>query len=198
MLFSEARVVDGTLYLMYYPLQSSDQQLASLSQGVLHPVRLARDYYAMEFRNDNRLVLAKDSGGVQDWYELRNGVAVAAQEPASPVYGLPHHVLMDGDSCADGLNETQSALDDVRNHERVSILSDAAMLRATGGLLRKAVGVYCDHFNGKNYVTMDRPGLIFRIDGSSVTLVSEGWIEAASDRHLLMETQTKLVDVDAR
>ncbi|HYK53118.1 MAG TPA: hypothetical protein VEV38_06280, partial [Candidatus Eremiobacteraceae bacterium] len=97
MLFSEARVVDGTLYLMYYPLQSSDQQLASLSQGVLHPVRLARDYYAMEFRNDNRLVLAKDSGGVQDWYELRNGVAVAAQEPASPVYGLPHHVLMDGD-----------------------------------------------------------------------------------------------------
>jgi hypothetical protein len=197
-LFSEARIVDGTLYVMYYPLESSQQKISALSQGVLHPVSLAREYWAMSFRNDNRVILATASGGVRDWYELLNGVALPVREPASPVYGIPHHVLIDGDSCADGLNDSPSAIDDIRNHERVSILSDAAMLRATGGLLRKGIGVYCDHFHGNNYVTMDRPGLIFRIDGSSVTLISQGWIEAAGDRHMLLETQTRLVDVDAR
>lgn len=197
-LFSEARIVDGMLFVMYYPLQSDQQQLAILSRGVFHPVSLGGQFVALQFRNDNRVIMAKGLYNTYAWFELRGGRALPVRAPASPVYGIPHHVLMDGDSCAEGLSGSDSALDDIRNQKRVSILSTAAMLRATHSLLSRAVGVYCDHFHGKNYATMDRPGLIFRLDGSSVTLISEGWIEAAGDRHLLMETQTKLIDVDVK
>ena len=197
-LFSEARIVDGMLFVMYYPLQSDEQQIAILSGGVFHPVSLGRQFVALEFRNDNRMILAKGSDNAYAWFQLRGGSAFPIQAPASPVYGIPHHVLLDGDSCADGLPGGTSAIDDIRDHKRVSALSTAAMLRATHRVLSRAIGVYCDHFHGKNYATMDAPGLIFRIDGQDATLVTAGWIEAAGDRHLLLETQTNLIDVDAR
>jgi hypothetical protein len=187
-LFSEARVVDETLYVTYYTLQSDRQQIASVSRGMLHPVLLPQDYWSLSFENDNRVISSWGSGLPRHWYELRGGRAVAIPSPASPVYGIPHHVLADGDSCADGMAGTGSALDDILEHHRVSILTDAAMLHATNGALAKAVGVYCDHFHGKNYATMDAPGIIFRLDGQNASLVSTGWIEAASDRHVLIES----------
>jgi hypothetical protein len=102
-LFSEARVVDETLYVTYYTQQSAQQQIASVSRGVLHPVLLSPDYWTVSFENDNRLIAAKGSGDVRVWYLLRGGRAIAVPRPASPVYGIPHHVLADGDSCADGM-----------------------------------------------------------------------------------------------
>ena len=195
-LFSEARVVDETLYVMYYPKESDRQQIATVSRGVLHPVVFPRDYYALTFENDNRLIAAGMATEVKDWYLLRGGRAIAVQRPASQYYGIPHHVLADGDTCADGMTGTGSALDDIVAHRRVSILTDAAMSHATNGTLAKAVGVYCDHFHGKNYATMDAPGVIFRLDGQSATLISTGWIEAASDRHLLIESNEKFIEVE--
>lgn len=195
-LFREARVVDETLYVTYYTQQSDNQQIASLSRGVLHPVWLSHEYWALSFENDNRLISAVGQGNVRDWYLLRGGRAIAVPRPASPVYGIPHHVLADGDSCADGLAGSGSALDDIRAHRRVSILTDAAMSYATNGALARAVGVYCDHFHGKNYATMDDPGVIFRLDGQDASLVSTGWIEAASDRHLLIESQGMFIEAD--
>ena len=195
-LFSEARVVDETLYVMYYPKDSSNQQIASVSRGILHPVVLAHQYFAMSFKNDNRLIYALGEGDAKDWYMLRDGRALPVARPASPVYGIPHHVLADGDSCADGLSGSDSALDDIQSHRRVSILSDAAMSRATNGALSKAVGVYCDHFHGKNYATMDTPGVIFRLDGDNASLISTGWIEASSERHLLIETDDAFVEAE--
>jgi hypothetical protein len=195
-LFSEARVVDETLYVMYYPQGSQNQQIASLARGVLHPVVLAHEYWAMSFENDNRLISAVGPGGVRDWYELRGARAIAIARPASQYYGVPHHVLADGDSCADGMSGTGSALDDILAHHRVSILTDAAMSHATNGALARAIGVYCDHFHGKNYATMDSPGVIFRLDGQHVSLVSTGWIEAASDRHLLIESDGMFIEAD--
>jgi hypothetical protein len=195
-LFSEARVVDETLYVMYYPLDSADQRIASVSRGVLHPVVLPHEYWAMTFENDNRVFSALGPHEVRDWYLLRKGRAIAIPRPASPVYGVPHHVLADGDSCADGMAGTGSALDDIREHRRVSILTDAAMSHATNGALAKAVGVYCDHFHGKNYATMDAPGVIFRLDGRDASLVSTGWIEAASERHLLIESKETFIEAE--
>jgi len=197
-LFSEARVVDETLYVTYYTQQSDDQQIASPSRGVLRPVLLSREYPALTFENDNRVISAVGSGGTRDWYLLRGGRAIAIPRPASPVYGVPHHVLADGDACADGLAGSGRALDDVRAHQRVSILSDAAMSHATNGALSKAIGVYCDHFHGKNYTTMDDPGFIFRLDGQGASLVTAGWIEAASDRHLLIEGKGMFIEAEVR
>ena len=150
----------------------------------------------MTFENDNRVISAKGTGDQRDWYLLRGGRAFAIPRPDSPVYGIPHHVLADGDSCADGMAGSGSALDDIREHRRVSILSDAAMARATNGALARAVGVYCDHFHGKNYMTMDTPGLIFRLDGDAASLISTGWIEAASERHLLIESNTSFIEAE--
>jgi hypothetical protein len=195
-LFSEARVVDGTLYVTYYPQQSDRQQIAILSGGVLHPILLAQDYWALSFKNDNRVIAAGDSGKISDWYLLRGDRAIAIPRPASPMYGIPHHVLADGDTCAAGMAGSGSALDDIRMHRRVSILSEAAMSRATDGALSQAVEVSCDHFNGKNYATLDVPGVIFRLDGDNASLVSRGWIEAASDRRMLIESDKVFIDAE--
>jgi hypothetical protein len=195
-LFSEARIVDETLYVTYYTQQSDQQQLASVSRGVLHPVFLSNEHWALSFKNDNRVIAAGNSGKISDWYLIRGGRAIEIPRPASPAYGIPHHVLADGDSCADGMAGSGSALDDIQAHHRVSILTDAAMSRATNGALAKAVEVYCDHFHGKNYATMDVPGLIFRLDGPSASLISTGWIEAASDRHLLIESKDSFIEAE--
>jgi hypothetical protein len=195
-LFSEARVVDETLYVTYYTQQSSQQQIASVSRGVLHPVFLSHEDWALTFENDNRVIAAGDSGDYKDWYLLQHGRAIAIPRPASPVYGIPHHVLADGDSCADGMAGSGSALDDIKAHHRVSILTDAAMSYATNGALARAIGVYCDHFHGKNYATMDAPGVIFRIDKRGASLVSTGWIEASSDRHLLIQSNGKFIEAE--
>jgi hypothetical protein len=195
-LFSEARVVDETLYVTYYTQQSAQQQIASVSHGVLHPVFLPDEHWALSFKNDNRVIAAGNSGTIRDWYLLQGGRAIPIPRPTSPVYGIPHHVLADGNSCADGMAGSGSALDDIRDHRRVSILTDAAMLHATNGALAKAVGVYCDNFHGKNYATMDSPGVIFRLDGPVATLISTGWIEAANDRHLLIESKDTFIEVE--
>lgn len=196
-LFSEARVVDETLYVMYYPVDSSHQQIAILSRGVLHPLALPGDHWALTFENDNRLISSVESDGVRDWYELRGAMAVPIPKPASQYYGVPHHVLADGDSCTDGLAGSGSALDDIVEHRRVSILSDAAMARATHGALAKAVGVNCDHFHGKNYFTMDAPGVIFRLDGHDAALVAQGWIEASSEKRILIESGNRFIEAEA-
>ncbi len=195
-LFSEARVVDETLYVTYYTDQSAEQQIASVTRGVLHPIMLRQGHWALSFENDNRVIAAGNSGVFTDWYLLRGGRAIAIPRPASPVYGIPHHVLADGDSCADGMAGTGSALDDLRLHRRVSILTDAAMSHATNGALAKAVGVYCDHFHGKNYAAMDNPGVIFRLDGQGASIFSTGWIEAASDRHLLIKSDENFIEAE--
>ena len=195
-LFSGARVVDETLYVMYYPRDSDRQQIAILSRGVLHLVRFPREYWALTFENDNQMIAAGEARAVKDWYLLRGDRAIAIPRPAFQYYGVPHHVLADGDSCADGMAGSDSALDDIRAHRRVSILTDAAMLHATHGALAKAVGVYCDHFHGKNYATLDVPGVIFRLDGQDASLVSAGWIEASSDRHLLIETNDIFIEAE--
>lgn len=195
-LFSEARVVDEALYVLYYPLQSDEQQVAVLSRGVLHPIALARPYVAMKFENENRVIAAKALDGTWDWYALRRGRATQISRPVNTYYGLPHHVLSDGDTCADGMAGTGSALDDIRAHHRVSVLSSAAIDRATRGALARIVGAYCDHFDGKNYAAMDNPGIIFRLDGPTATLVAAGWIEAASDRYLLLESSDELIEAE--
>lgn len=195
-LFSEARIVDETLYVTYYPQNSDRQQIAVLSRGVLHPIVLGQDSWALSFRNDNRVIAAGNSGTIIDWYLIRGDRAIAISRPASPMYGIPHHVLADGDTCAAGVAGSGSALDDIRLHRRVSILSEAAMSRATDGALSQAVEVSCDHFNGKNYATMDVPGVIFRLDGDSASLVSRGWIEAASDRHMLIESDKVFIEAE--
>lgn len=195
-LFSEARVVDETLYVTYYTQQSDQQKIAIVSRGVLRPILLSHDYWTLTFENDNRVISAKGSGDDRQWYQLRGGRAVAVPRPDSPAYGIPHHVLVDGDSCADGMAGSGSALDDLRAHHRVSILTDAAMFHATNGALAKAVGVYCDHFHGKNYATMDSPGVIFRLDGQRASLISTGWIEAASDRHILIQSNKNYIEAE--
>jgi len=185
-LLSEARVVDETLYVTYNTEQSPYQEISSLARGVLHPIRLPRGYYALSFRNGNRLISAVRPSGARDWYELKAGEAILTSAPSLPAYGVPPHVLTDGDSCADGLEGSGSALDELRAHRRVSILTSVAMSRATGGTLARAIEVYCDHFHGANYATLDGPGVIMELDGNGATLVGNGWIQAASERYLLI------------
>ncbi len=105
-------------------------------------------------------------------------------------------MLADGDSCADGMAGSGSALDDLRMRRRVSILTDPAMSHATNRAPARAVCVYCDHFHGKNYATIDAPGVIVRLDGQVATLISTGWIEAASDRHLVVNSGTKFIEAE--
>jgi hypothetical protein len=197
-LFSGARVFDGALYVMYYPLRSDHQQIAILSHGVLHPVTIPGDHWAMTFENGNRVISTVGTGDLREWFEIRGGHAIAIARPASPVYGIPNHALADGDSCSDGLAGTGSALDEIRDHRRVSILADAAMSRATDGAIAKATQVYCDHFHGKNYATMENPGIVFRLDGRNATLFSSGWIEAASERQLLILSKDTFIEAEVR
>lgn len=192
-LLGEARVVDATLYVTYNTEQSPYQEIASLARGVLHPIRLPRGYYALFFRNGNRLISAVRPSGAIDWYELRAGEAILTSAPSLPAYGVPPHVLADGDSCADGLVGSGSALDELRAHRRVSILTPVAISRATGGALARAIEVYCDYFHGANYATLDGPGIIMQLDGNGATLVGNGWIQAASERHLLITKRDGLM-----
>jgi len=197
-LLGEARVVDETLYVTYNTEQSPYQEIATLARGVLHPIRLPRGYYALSFRNGNRLISAVRPSGERDWYELKAGKAILTSAPSLPAYGVPPHVLTDGDSCADGLVGSGSALDELRSHRRVSILTSMAMSRATAGALTRAIEVYCDHFHGANYATLDAPGIMMQLDGESATLVGNGWIQAASERHLLITTRDgTMVEVSA-
>jgi hypothetical protein len=192
-LLGEARVVDETLYVTYNTEQSPYQEIASLVRGVLHPILLPRGYYALSFRNGNRLISAVLPSGARDWYELRAGGAILTNAPSLPAYGVPPHVLADGDSCADGLVGSGSALDELRAHHRVSILTSVAMSRPTGGTLARAIEVYCDHFHGANYATLDSLGIIMQLDGDGATLVGNGWIQAASERHLLITERDGLM-----
>jgi hypothetical protein len=185
-LLSEARIVDETLYVTYNTEQSPYQEIASLVRGVLHPIRLPRGYYALSFRNGNRLISAVRPGGARDWYELKAEEAILTSAPSLPAYGIPPHVLTNGDSCTDGLEGSGSALDELRAHRRVSILTPVAMSRATGGTLSRAIEVYCDHFHGANYATLDGPGIIMQLHGDGATIVGNGWIQAASERYLLI------------
>jgi hypothetical protein len=192
-LLGEARVVDETVYVTYNTEQSPYQEIASLARGVLHPIRLPGDYYALSFRNGNRMLLGVRPNGARDWYEIRAGEVVLTSAPSSPAYGVPPHVLADGDSCADGLVGGESALDELRAHRRVSVLTPVAMSRATGGALSRAIEVYCDHFRRANYATLDGPGIIMQLDGDGATLVGNGWIQAASEGHLLITKRDGLM-----
>lgn len=196
-LLGEARVLDETIYVTFNTEVSPYQALATVSHGVLYPIRLAADYYTISFRNENRLLSAGRPNGEQDWYEIEDGKVMATSAPSAPAYGVPLHVSADGDSCSDGLPGTGSALDEIRDHRRVSILSPPAMLRATGGLLDRASEVYCDRFHGRTYATLDKLGVILRLDGDSATLVGQGWIQAASDHHALITTRgPMMLEVD--
>ena len=197
-LFSEARTIGDTMYITYNTDVSPYKQIATLRKGVLQPIRLSRDYYQIAFENGNRVVSGVPPHGERDWYELRAGQAVPVSAPASPVYGVPLHVLADGDSCVEGLAGTASALDEIRAHRRVSILSQAAISLATNGVMTRVNQANCDHFHGNNYVTMDALGLIVRLNGDHATVVGAGWIEAANERHLLIETNSVMIDVDVR
>ena len=197
-LFGEARAVGDTMYVTYNTTDTPFKRIATLSHGVLRTVRLSRDYYQVSFENGNRVISAVPPRGSRDWYELRAGSAIPISAPASPVFGLPLHVLADGDSCVEGMDGTTSALDEIRAHHRVSILSQAAISSATNGLMTRVSQAYCDHFNGAEYVTMDAPGVIIRLNGGRATVVTAGRIEAANERHLLLETKSQMIDVDVR
>lgn len=197
-LLGESRVVDETIYVIFNTDTSPYQEVGTVSRGILHPLRLAGEYYTLSFRNGNRLISALRPNGERDWYEVRAGEVLPTSAPSSPSYGLPSHVFADGNSCSDGLAGSGSALDELRDHRPVSVLSPAAMLRATGGLLDRATEVYCDHFHGQTYVTLSKLGVIMRLDGNSATLVGIGWIQAASEHHLLITTRTAMmVEADA-
>ena len=197
-LFSEARAIGDTMYITYNTEISPYKRIATLYKGVLHPIRLSRDYYQISFENGNRVISAVGPQGGRDWYELQAAQAIPVAAPASPVYGVPLHVLADGDSCVEGMDGTPSALDEIRAHRRVSILSQAAFLRATNGVMTRVTQANCDHFRGNNYVTMDAPGVIVRLNGDHATVLTAGWIEAANERHLLIEASKVMIDVDAR
>ena len=198
-LLGESRVLDETMYAIYNTEQSPYQEIGVVSHGVLHPIRLGGEYYSLSFRNGDRLLSAVRPNGQVDWYAVSGRGLAATTAPASPAYSAPPHVLADGDECSDGLAGSGSALDEIRNHRRVSILSPAAMLRATAGLLDRATQVSCDYFDGRTYATLDKLGVIMRLDGDRATLVGGGWIQAASEHHMLVTTHGRtMVEADAR
>jgi hypothetical protein len=197
-LFGEARAVGDTLYVTYNTTVSPYMTIATLFKGRVRQIPLLHDYYQITFENGNRVISAVDPNGRRDWYELQAGRAVPIPAPATQVIGVPLHVLEDGDSCTDGMAGTSNALDEIRAHHRIGILTRAAIIRATHGSIDRITQASCDHFDGANYVTMDAPGLVWRLDGDRATPVVAGWIEAADERHLLIEAKDSMIDVDVR
>ncbi len=102
---------------------------------------------------------------------------------------------------AEASPEVRAVFDDIKARRKVQDVNNfwkyLAMIqpcsRASGGMLARAIGVYRDHFHGANYATLDSPGIIMQLHGDGATLVGNGWIQAASERHLLITERDGLM-----
>ena len=200
--FSQARVLDGALYVTYEYLGPGKPfvGIGLLSGGVLHQLRLRRgDYSEIHFMTDNRIISATRPRDGADWYSLLGAKADPIPRPSSPAFGEQAHLLADGDQCFGGAAGSGSAIVEKRKGRLVRLVSSAALSRATFGAMSQAVDVYCDHFHGRDYASSIDPDIILQIDGGNVRLVGAGQVMAASDRRLLIETRNGvLVEADAR
>lgn len=197
---TEARIVGDVIYVLYTPDPSqTTKRLGVLRDGTLYPVFMRGVYADMAFVDNDTGLVAVRADRSRDVYALENGHAILTGKQSQQTILSPEtHTLEDGGTCSDPETD-DSALDEVHGGKRSVILTSDQLTHASFGILDVTSDASCDHFNGKNYMAFGAPSVIFELAGDKTKIVSVGWIDAASDRHLVIELfDGRLVEADVR
>lgn len=197
---TDARVVNDIVYILYTPdPKQTTKRLGILRDGTLYPVFLPMEYADMAFVDNDTGLVALRPNKLRDVYALKNGQAILTNKTSEQTFLSPEkHTLEDGGSCADP-NTDNSALDEVRAGHRSVLLTADQLTKASFGFADIAADATCDHFHGKSYAAFGAPSVIFELAGDRTKVVSAGWIDIASEKHLVIERLDGLfVEADVR
>jgi len=185
---TDARVVDDIVYVLYTPNpKQTTKRLGILREGTLYPVFLPMEYADMAFVDNDTGIVAVRPNKLRDVYALKNGQAILTKKTSEQTFLSPEkHTLEDGGTCADPASD-DSALDEVRAGHRTTLLTAEQLVHASFGIVDIAADATCDHFHGKSYAAFGAPSVIFELAGDRTRVVSAGWIDIASEKHLLIE-----------
>ena len=197
---TDARVVNDIIYVVYSPdPKQATRRLGILREGTLYPVFLPTEYADMAFVDNDTGLVAVRPNKLRDVYALKNGQAILTKKTSEQTFLSPEtHTLADGGSCSDPASDN-SALDEVRAGHRTTLLTADQLVHASFGIVDIAADATCDHFDGKSYAAFGAPSVIFQLAGDRTKVVSAGWIDIASEKHLLIERLDGLfVEADVR
>jgi len=185
---TDARVVDDIIYVLYTPTpKQTSRRLGRLRGGTLYPVFLPIEYADFAFVDNDTGLVAVRPDKQRDVYALKNGQAILTKKHSEQTFLSPEkHTLEDGGSCADPASDN-SALDEVRAGHRTTLLTSDQLVHASFGLVDIAADATCDHFHGASYAAFGAPSVIFELAGDRTKVVSVGWIDLASEKHILIE-----------
>ncbi|HEY7993777.1 MAG TPA: hypothetical protein VID24_06190 [Candidatus Eremiobacteraceae bacterium] len=197
---TDARVVGDVIYLLYTPTpQQTTKRLGVLRGGTLYPVFFPVEYADMAFVDNDTGLIAVRANKLRDVYALKNGQAILTNKTSEQTFLSPEkHTLEDGGSCSDPGSEN-SALDEVRAGHRTTLLTSDQLMHASFGIVDIAADATCDHFNGKSYAAFGAPSVVFELAGDRTKAVTAGWIDIASERHIVFERlDGTFVEADVR
>lgn len=186
---TDSRIVGDDIYIFYSPDPSqTSRRLGVLRDGTLYPIFLRAEYSDFVFVDNNTGIVALKPNRDRDVYALKNGHAILTDKQSQQTIQSPAtHTLLDGGTCADPVSGG-SALDEIKNGRRSTLLTPEQLGRASYGILDVISDATCGHFNGKNYVAFGAPSVIFQLAGDKTKIMVVGWIDASSDKHMLIET----------
>lgn len=197
---TDARAVGDDVYVLYTPDPTqTTKRLGVLRDGALQPVFLRGDYADIAFVDHDTGIVTVRADRSRDVYALKSGHAILTGKQSQQTMLSPEtHTLGDGGTCSDPESNV-SALDEVRGGKRSTILTSDQLTHASFGILDVTSDAYCDHFAGKDYVTFGAPSVIFELAGDRTKIVASGWVDAADDRHLVIEfLDGRYLDADVR
>jgi len=185
---TDARVVDDIIYVLYTPTpQQTTKRLGVLRGGTLSTVIFPIEYADLAFVDNDTGLVAVRANKQRDVYALKNGQAILTKKQSEQtVLSSERHTLEDGGSCADPASDN-SALDEVRAGHRTTLLTSDQLVHASFGIVDIAADATCDHFHGENYAAFGAPSVIFELAGDRTKVVSAGWIDLASEKHIVIE-----------
>jgi len=185
---TDARVVDDIIYVLYTPTpKQTSRRLGLLRGGTLYPVFLPIEYADFAFVDNDTGLVAVRPDKQRDVYALKNGQAILTKKHSEQTFLSPEkHTLEDGGSCADPASDN-SALDEVRAGHRTTLLTSDQLVHASFGIVDIAADATCDHFHGASYAAFGAPSVIFELAGDRTKVVSVGWIDLASEKHIVIE-----------
>jgi len=198
--WTDARIVGDVIYVLYTPDPTqTTKRLGILRDATLHPVFLRGEYADIAFVDHDTGLVAVWPNRQRDVYALVNGNAILTKKQSQQTILSPEtHTLEDGGTCSDPTSDN-SALDEIRAGRRSTLLTSEQLGKASFGMLDVTSDATCDHFHGASYASFGAPSVVFQLGGDRTKLISEGVIDVADEKHMVIElTDGRLVEADVR